>query len=218
MTKGLFITLEGVDAAGKSSHLRSIQAYLQKATGKSVLLTREPGGTPLAEQLRAIVKTQEMSPETATLLLNAGRRDHIEKVIRPHLESGGVVLCDRFTDSTFAYQGGAMGLSLEKIESLKEWTQEGLNPDLTLYFDVPLEVSKQRREKRGEANDKLEDALDANFTALRNVYLKLAEQEPGRIKVIDGSPTIEQVSRVVLECLTQLLEEQTLNRKVRRIP
>lgn len=205
MKKGFFITLEGVDAAGKSSHLEALKEYLEKTTGRQVVLTREPGGTPLAEQLRLIVKTQEMSPETETLLLNAGRKDHLENVILPAIAEGKIVLCDRFSDSTFAYQGGGKKMTFEKVNAIKEWTQEGVEPDLTLYFDVPLEVSKARREKRGEASDRFEEALDANFQALRDVYIKLAKANAHRIKVVDGTEALESVRSAVLNHINAFL-------------
>lgn len=205
ITPGFFVTLEGADAAGKSSHVEAIKAYLEQATGRTVVMTREPGGTPLAEQLRTLVKTQDMSPATETLILNAARQDHLDKVIRPALAAGQVVVCDRFTDSTYAYQGGVKKFPIDKITALKDWVQEGLQPDLTLYFDVPLHVSKARRNLRGEASDRLEDAMDANFNALRDMYLSLAEGHPQRMVVIDGSPSMEQVRGAVVQTLDRFL-------------
>lgn len=210
---GLFITLEGVDAAGKTSHVEAIKDYIEKTTGKTVVMTREPGGTPLANEIRTLVKTKEMSAATELLLLNAARQDHIENVILPALESGHVVVCDRFTDSTYAYQGGAKQFSMDKIEQLEHWVQNGLSPDMTMYFDVNLKTSKERRDTRGESSDRLEDAMDANFTALRNVYLSIAEKEPNRVKKIDGSPSLEVVRDNVLSIVGSLIEE-----KFKKIP
>jgi dTMP kinase len=207
---GLFITLEGADAAGKSSHVEAIKTHLEQTTGKHVIMTREPGGTPLAEEIRMLVKGREMSPATETLLLNAARQDHLDRVIRPALAAGHVVVCDRFTDSTYAYQGGVKKFSMDKITALKDWVQEGLQPDLTLYFDVPLEVSKARRDLRGEASDRLEDAMDANFNALRDVYLAMADGHQQRVVVINGIPPLDVVRQSVVQTLDRFL----LKRKV----
>lgn len=196
-TRGIFITLEGVDAAGKSSHVEALKTHLEQTTGKEVIMTREPGGTKLANELRNLVKTWEMSPATELLLLNGARQDHLENVILPALAAGKVVLCDRFTDSTYAYQGGAKSFPVAKIAQLENWVQNGLKPDLTLYFDVPLSVSKSRRDTRGESSDRMEDAMDANFQALRDVYTNIAKHEPGRVKTIDGTPSIEAVRQSV---------------------
>lgn len=210
VTQSLFITLEGVDAAGKSSHVEAICEHIQNRTGREVIMTREPGGTPLAEQLRDLVKNVDMSVETETLLLNAGRKDHIDRVIKPALTDGKIVVCDRFTDSTYAYQGGAKGLDKDKINTLRDWVQGNLEPELTLYFDVPLEVSKSRRDSRGEADDRLEQAMDANFTSLRQAYLQLADKNPHRIIVIDGTPDITQVRQNVLQAVDRFLLNQTM--------
>lgn len=206
----LFITLEGVDAAGKSSHVEAICEHIQNRTGREVIMTREPGGTPLAEQLRDLVKNVDMSVETETLLLNAGRQDHIDRIIKPALQDNKIVVCDRFTDSTYAYQGGAKGLDKDKINALKDWVQGNLEPELTLYFDVPLEVSKSRRDSRGEADDRLEQAMDANFTSLRQAYLQLADKNPQRIVIIDGTPDITQVRQNVLQAVDRFLLNQSM--------
>jgi dTMP kinase len=201
--KNLFITFEGVDGAGKSSHVDAVVSRLIEQ-GHTVITTREPGGTTLAESIRELVKTKDMSPETETLLLNAARQDHLERVIRPALARGDTVVCDRFSDSTFAYQGGAKKLAARRISILEDWVQQGLNPDLTLYFDVPLEVSKQRRQGRGEAADRFEQSLDDNFNALRDAYLLRLSSFPDRIRLIDGTPSIEEVRRAVFDCVDSL--------------
>ena len=142
--RGKFITLEGVDGAGKSTHLDWIAARLE-AAGKKVLLTREPGGTPLGEELRKLLLTQAMHLETETLLMFAARREHLEQLILPALAAGTWVLSDRFTDATFAYQGGGRGLELRRIETLESWVHQDLQPDLTLIFDLSVEEAKRRR-------------------------------------------------------------------------
>jgi dTMP kinase len=190
---GLFITIEGADGAGKSTHMDEIIAHLARVTHREIVRTHEPGGTPLAEQIRTLVKTVDMSPATETLLLNAARSDHLERVILPALSRGAVVVCDRFTDSTRAYQGGVKGFPTSKIIELEDWTLGGLQPDMTLYFDVPLEVSRARRQHRNEGGDRLETEMDANFQALRDAYLHIAQEQPKRVVVIDGTPSVQQV-------------------------
>lgn len=214
MTKkypGIFITLEGVDAAGKSSHVEALKSHLEQTTGKKVIMTREPGGTDLANEIRAIVKTRPMSAATELLLLNAARQDHIENVISKALQEGHIVLCDRFTDSTYAYQGGAKSFDMDKIAILEQWVQEGLTPDMTLYFDVPLAVSKSRRETRGEASDRMEDAMDANFNALRDVYLEIAKNDPERVVTIDGTPSLENVRKSVISHIDDFILHHSIN-------
>jgi dTMP kinase len=203
--KNIFLTFEGVDGAGKSSHIDAVVLRLTEQ-GHDVVVTREPGGTALAESIRDLVKNRDMSPATETLLLNAARQDHIERVIKPALNAGKTVVCDRFTDSTFAYQGGAKKLPEEKILALENWVQNGLSPDITLYFDVPLKVSKERRQLRGEASDRLEKSLDENFELLRQAYLDRLKQSPERIKLIDGRPSIDIVRSNVFFEIDQALE------------
>ena len=144
MSDGLFLTLEGIDGAGKSSHLDAMQA-LFAAQGRRVVRTREPGGTPLAETLRGLILAQPMDPLTESLLVFAARRDHIAQVIAPALAAGHTVLCDRFTDATFAYQGSGHGASLESLSQLEQLVQGALQPDLTIWFDLPPELAAQRR-------------------------------------------------------------------------
>ena len=191
MIPGKFITLEGVDGAGKSTHIPMIAQLLQ-ARGKQVLLTREPGGTPLGEKLRDLLLHESMHPETESLLMFAARREHIEQVIRPALEQGTYVISDRFTDASFAYQCGGRGVSADKIGQLEQWVQGDLQPDLTLLFDVPVAVSTQRL--AGARNpDRFEQENGDFFERIRNAYLARANQFPQRFRVIDSGRTIPDI-------------------------
>ncbi|MBX9694985.1 MAG: dTMP kinase, partial [Cyanobacteria bacterium] len=153
--RGKFITLEGIDGAGKSTHLARLVELLGER-GKTVVQTREPGGTPLGEKLRELLLSEPMHLETEALLMFAARREHLAQVIVPALERGDWVVCDRFTDASFAYQGGGRGLAVAKLETLEAWVQEGLNPDLTLLFDVPTDVALGRVKGMGRELDRFE--------------------------------------------------------------
>lgn len=191
MIPGKFITLEGVDGAGKSTHIPKIAQLLQ-ARGKQVLLTREPGGTPLGEKLRELLLHESMHPETESLLMFAARREHIEQVIRPALERGAYVISDRFTDASFAYQCGGRGVSADKIGQLEQWVQGDFQPDLTLLFDVPVAVSTQRL--AGARNpDRFEQENADFFERIRNAYLARANRFPQRFRVIDSGQTIPNI-------------------------
>lgn len=191
MIPGKFITLEGVDGAGKSTHIPRIAQLLQ-ARGKQVLLTREPGGTPLGEKLRELLLHESMHPETESLLMFAARREHIEQVIRPALERGAYVISDRFTDASFAYQCGGRGVSVDKIGQLEQWVQGNFQPDLTLLFDVPVAVSTQRL--AGARNpDRFEQENADFFERIRNAYLARANRFPQRFRVIDSGQTIPNI-------------------------
>lgn len=193
MTRGKFITLEGMDGAGKSTHLAWIPGFLQ-ARGVRVRLTREPGGTPLGEQLRTLMlnQTAPLHPETEALLMFAARREHLDKVIVPALDAGIWVVCDRFTDASFAYQSGGSGLAWEKIAALESWVQEGRQPDLTLYFDVPTALGKARTQA-ARAPDRFEREDAAFFDRVREGYLRRAREHPARIAMIDASTSLENV-------------------------
>ena len=197
MTRGKFITLEGMDGAGKSTHLKWIPDFLQ-ARGINVQLTREPGGTPLGERLRELMldKAQKLHSETEALLMFAARREHLDKVILPALDAGAWVVCDRFTDATFAYQSGGSGLAWERIEALETWVQGGLQPDLTLYFDVPSEVGKARTLAAREP-DRFEQEGRAFFDRVRDGYLRRAREDNRRVRIIDGTDTLENVKQAV---------------------
>ena len=191
--KGKFITLEGLDGAGKSTHLSWIAEQL-RAHNLEVVITREPGGTPLGEQLREAVLKQAMHPETETLLMFAARREHLDKVIIPALMRGAWVVSDRFSDASFAYQGGGRGLDSDKLEILEQWVQQGLQPDLTLLFDVPVAICKQRLS--GNARfDRFEREQEIFFENVRSAYLKRAARYPKRFRVIDATQSIEQVNK-----------------------
>ena len=189
--QGLFITLEGVDGAGKSSHLDWLAGWF-RARGRVVRQTREPGGTPLGERLREIVLHQAMHPETEALVMFAARREHIEQVIRPALAAGEVVISDRFTDASFAYQCGGRGLPEARLETLENWVHGDLQPDLTLLFDVPTEVAAARLANARDP-DRFEREQGEFHARVRAAYLRRAASHPARIRVIDGSRSLEEV-------------------------
>ncbi len=200
--KGKFITLEGMDGAGKSTHIPMIFELLQ-ARGVEVVSTREPGGTPLGEKLRAILLHETMHPETETLLMFAARREHIANVIEPALARGAYVLSDRFTDATYAYQCGAKGVLPSKIKQLETWAQGDLRPDATLLFDVPVEISLQRLAGAREP-DKFERENAQFFEKLRQAYLQRAAENPHIFHIIDANQTIEKVKVLVKEIIASI--------------
>jgi dTMP kinase len=200
--KPKFITLEGMDGAGKSTHIPSIIAALQ-ARGNEVVSTREPGGTPLGERLRELLLHENMHAETETLLMFAARREHIASVIAPALARGAYVLSDRFTDATYAYQCGAKGVDAGKVQLLEQWVQGGLQPDVTLLFDVPVEVSIQRLANAREP-DKFERENADFFTHIRNAYLQRAKENPSRFRVIDANLPLEEVQLSVEDIISTL--------------
>lgn len=199
MQRGKFITIEGIDGAGKSTHLAWLERFLQDK-GLEVVLTREPGGTTLGEALRQLLldHQQVMHPETEALLMFAARREHLDKVILPALNRGAWVVSDRFTDASFAYQGGGRGIVQEKLEKLEHWVQEGFSPDLTVYFDVPVTISRERVQS-ARAADRFEMESDKFFERVRQAYLRRAQQFPQRIKVVDGGQPLAQVTAAVTE-------------------
>ncbi|MFG6460880.1 dTMP kinase [Roseateles sp. DXS20W] len=199
MSSGRFISFEGIDGAGKSTHIQAVADWF-RARGDDVQLSREPGGTPLAETLRDIVLKQPMGSLTEVLLMFAGRRDHVETVIKPALAAGKTLLCDRFTDASFAYQGGGRGLPLTVLNPLADWVQEGTEPELTLWFDLPAEQAAARRASAREA-DRIEQ-LDLDFfERVRAGYAARAAAAPQRIVRIDASGTVEQVGAAVIAAL-----------------
>lgn len=204
---GLFITLEGPEGAGKSTN-REYLAECLRAQGVEVLLTREPGGTPLAERIRELLlaPTEElMCADTELLLMFAARAQHLDAVIRPALLRGVVVLCDRFTDATYAYQGGGRGLSFERIGILEDFVQGTLRPDLTLVFDLPVEIGLGRAAARGQL-DRFEQEGRDFFEAVRNTYLQRAAAAPSRYKVIDAGQSLALVQQALDRLLPELLE------------
>lgn len=194
--RGKFITLEGVDGAGKSSHVEGIAALL-RTRGQRVRVTREPGGTPLAEKLRALVLAEPMDPLSETLLMFAARSDHLRRVVVPALTEGTWVVCDRFTDATVAYQGGGKGVSAELIDRLRRAVHPDLEPDLTLIFDCPYELARERLGQTGKALDRFEREGREFFERVRGGYLNLAAAQSGRIRVIDASRALDIIKKDV---------------------
>jgi dTMP kinase len=203
MSVGKFITFEGIDGAGKSSHIEAAAVALRQV-GKTVVLTREPGGTPLAEKLRDEVLHRAMDGLTELLLVFAARRDHIETVIRPALARGDWVICDRFTDSTFAYQGGGRQMDLQKIELLESWVQADLQPDCTLLFDLPPAVAAQRRAKVRAADRFEAEDSTGFFERIRQAYLLRAKLNGQRFVLINALNPLDEVRAMVLKSVATL--------------
>ncbi|MEE9330761.1 MAG: dTMP kinase [Methylophilaceae bacterium] len=201
--KGKFITLEGMDGAGKSTHIPNIVNQLQ-SSGAQVVSTREPGGTVLGEDLRDLLLQKPMHPETETLLMFAARREHIAEVIAPALARGDCVVSDRFTDATYAYQAGAKEVLIDKIAQLETWVQGQLQPDFTLLFDVPVEVSLQRL-AAARTPDKFEREGAAFFEKLRNAYLDRAKNNPVRFRVINANQALEEVRNKVKVIIEEII-------------
>ncbi len=195
MFRGKFITLDGIDGAGKSTHLAGIANFLRRR-GKEVVVTREPGGTLLGEKLRDLLLSHPMHIETEALLMFAARREHIAQVILPALTAGNWVLSDRFTDATYAYQGGGRGMSRDRIAVLERWVQEhDLRPDLTLIFDVPVKVAESRLAK--SRSDRFEREDQGFFERVRAGYLERAAADPRRVRVIDANRSESEVKVMV---------------------
>jgi dTMP kinase len=192
--RGRFITLEGIDGAGKSSHVEWLAGRL-RASGRELVVTREPGGTPLGERLRELILHERMDLRTETLLVFAARQEHLAQVIIPSLESGKWVLSDRFTDATFAYQGVGRGLGAGRVATLEQWVQQGLQPDLTVYFDVPAAVGQARRRAAGTDLDKFEREAESFHARVREGYLARAAGDPHRFRVVDGTRPLLEVRK-----------------------
>ncbi|MCF6354044.1 MAG: dTMP kinase [Candidatus Polarisedimenticolaceae bacterium] len=193
-SKGRFITVEGGEGAGKSTNLELIKELLETA-GHPVLFTREPGGTPLGEEIRTLLlghRDDGMAAETELLLMFGARAEHLNRKIIPALNAGTWVLCDRFTDATYAYQGGGRGIAPERIQILEQWVQHDLRPDLTLLLDLPVEVGLERAGRRS-APDRFESEASQFFQKVRERYLDIAKKEPKRVKVVDASMPLPQV-------------------------
>lgn len=195
-----FVSFEGLDGAGKSTHIAHV-AEIFRTRGYEVVSTREPGGTTLGESLRAILLHQAMAPETEALLMFAARSEHLEQVIRPALKRGAAVISDRFTDASFAYQGGGRGLSDDRLSILENWVHRDLQPDLTLLFDLPFEVARQRL-AGVRAPDRFEREAEEFHNRVRAAYLRRAERSGGRIQVIDASQAIDKISKTVEELVS----------------
>ena len=204
---GLFITLEGPEGAGKSTN-REYLAQRLRDHGLDVVLTREPGGTPLAERIRELLLTpadEPMNSDTELLLVFAARAQHRAQVIRPALARGAVVLCDRFTDATYAYQGGGRGLAFQRIEQLEQFVQGEMRPDLTLIFDLPVAIGLSRAAARGRLDRFEQEGLEF-FEAVRNAYLERARQKPQRYRVIDAGQPLTSVQADLDGLLPEILE------------
>ena len=200
---GKFITLEGIDGAGKSSHLPYVRELVAARSGAHAISTREPGGTPLGERLREVLLHEAMTPATEALLMFAARREHLEQVIWPALEAGTWVICDRFTDATMAYQGGGRGIPPDRLAILESWTHPGFQPDLTLLFDVPTEVGAERLARVG-APDRFEREQSAFHERVRAAYLARAAADPGRFRVIDSTQAPAAVRAELQRVIDQL--------------
>ena len=201
--RGKFITLEGIDGAGKSTHVQWLAERL-RARVRTVVVTREPGGTPLGEQLREIILHEPMDLDTEALLVFAARQEHIRKVIVPSLAAGAWVLSDRFTDATFAYQGGGRGIPSERLAVLEDWVQQGLQPDLTLFFDVPVTVGQERLRQATAAPDRFEREQAEFFERVRAEYLRRAAEAPQRFRVIDSSRPVAEVQSQLEKTIVSL--------------
>ncbi len=204
--KALFITVEGIEGAGKSSNIAYLQELLEKR-GYDLLMTREPGGTELGEQLRELLlghKHDGMSYKTELLMMFAARAEHLHAKILPALAEGKTVICDRFTDATYAYQGGGRLIDMESIRVLENFVQEDVRPDLTLLLDVPVETGMARANQRS-APDRFEKERHEFFERVRNAYLEIAQYNKQRVKVIDASKPLEQVQRQLSEVMTDIL-------------
>lgn len=204
---GKFISIEGIEGAGKSTQISFIRDFL-KQHGKNVVVTREPGGTELGEQIRELLlmpRETGMSHDAELLLMFAARAEHIAQVIRPALNRGDWVLCDRFVDATFAYQGGGRGIPSERIQTVSDWTLNTLQTDLTLLFDLPVDLGQARVVKRRQEKDRFEQEKAAFFQRIRDCYLQRAEQEPERIQVINAAHDIDSIQQQLSAILTEML-------------
>lgn len=204
--KNYFITLEGVEGAGKSTALKYLHNELAKRE-VPVLVSREPGGTPIAEAIRAVLlgnHPETMSHDTELLLMFASRAQHLANAIKPALAAGQWVLCDRFTDASYAYQGGGRGISAPRIEILEQWVQQGLQPDITILLDLPVETGMRRIKRRGQL-DRIEVEQQAFFRRIRESYLARAKQFPDRFRVIDASQSLTKVQQALKGIINELL-------------
>jgi len=201
-TPGKFITLEGVDGAGKSTHLGFVAEWLRQQR-REVIVTREPGGTPLGETLRELLLHRDMDADTELLLMFAARQAHLAELILPALARGAWVVSDRFTDASYAYQCGGRGIAVERVAALEAWVQRGFLPDLTLLFDVPPEVAEARR-SAARAADRFEREADSFFSRVRNAYLDRARAEPDRIRVLDARHSIAELQGEICQLLQAL--------------
>ena len=196
MTRGRFISFEGIDGAGKSTQHAWMVDYLRRQ-GHAVVATREPGGTALGEKLRTLLLSDAMHLETEALLMFAARREHVAQVIAPALARGEWVVCDRFVDASFAYQGGGRGLDWKKLEALAQWVLGDLQPDLTLLFDAPVEIAQRRLHAATANPDRFEQEQAAFFEKVRAAYLRIAAENPGRVRLIDATQTPDNINKLL---------------------
>ena len=201
--RGKFITFEGIDGAGKSSHVEWLAERLRQK-GMTVHVTREPGGTELGEKLRELLLNMSMDLETETLLMFAARREHLARLIEPALANGDWVICDRFSDATYAYQGGGRGLERHKLQQLEQWVHGRLQPDLTLLFDLPLDVARERIALASRVLDRFEQERADFHERVRQAYLERWHASPGRIRVIDAQGSIETIRKSLEEIVTNI--------------
>lgn len=205
---GIFITLEGTEGSGKSTQAARL-AHALRAEGHAVLLTREPGGTPAAEQLRAVLlknNSESLAAETEAFVILAARRQHVDHVIAPALRQGAIVICDRFVDSTLAYQGYARGLDLKTLRTMNQWATGGLAPDLTLLFDLPVATGLRRRQRDAAGQNRLDRETTRFHEQVRAGFLKLARKEPRRIKPINAARTPDRIAEAVRALVFDWLE------------
>lgn len=206
---GKFITIEGTEGVGKSTNIAFIKAWFE-AKNISLLHTREPGGTPFAEEIRELLLSQReeaVDAKSELLLMYAARAQHVSQKIKPALEQGQWVLCDRFSDASFAYQGAGRALGLDKLVALDQWVLEGFKPDLTILLDLPVEVGLSRAQERGPI-DRFEEEKVEFFEQVRNGYLQIAQQEPDRVKIVDARGSLEEVQQQIEQVLINFYQQQ----------
>ena len=206
VTQGQFITVEGTEGVGKSTNMAFIESWLKQA-GKELVITREPGGTELGEKLRSVLldaKEQSMCDDTELLLMFAARAQHLQEVILPALKAGKWVLCDRFTDSTYAYQGGGRGIDMKRIADLEQWVQADLRPDMTFILDLPVDVGLERAGKRSTP-DRFELEKHDFFNKVRETFLSRAAAQPQRYQVIDAAPAVDIVQNSIQTVLEKMV-------------
>lgn len=209
-TRGLFLSFEGTEGAGKSSNLQYVKEMLEHS-GKTVVVSREPGGTEIGERIREILLNPDlpaMHSDTELLLMFASRAEHYQHKILPAINDGQWVLCDRFTDASFAYQGGGRGIDMQRISELESWVLGGRKPDYTFLFDLPVEIGLSRAKSRGAA-DRFEQEAVMFFQRIRDCYLTRAAAEPNRFKVLDAAQSLEQVRDQLTQMTSQLLQDTT---------
>ena len=199
--KGKFITFEGIDGAGKSSHVEWLAEWL-RAQGKTVRVTREPGGTELGEKLRQLLLNEPMHLETETLLMFAARREHLAQLIEPALARGEWVICDRFSDATYAYQGGGRGLDRSKFLILEHWVHEHVQPDLTLLFDLPLDIARERIALASRVLDRFEQERADFHERVRQAYIERAYANPSRMRIVDANHSLEDIRKTLEQIVT----------------